>query len=214
MKTNQLIIKRYFDIVVAFVVLLLVWPIMVCVAICVRATMGKPVIFSQRRPGLHGKLFTLYKFRTMTQACDGQGNLLSDKDRLTLLGRFLRRTSLDELPEFFNVLKGEMSLVGPRPLVVEYLERYTQEQKRRHLVRPGITGLAQISGRQSIPFSQRLSLDVFYVDNFSLWMDVKILLLTLPRVIMSEGVIPGQEVDEVDDLKLSADLQRTSQNND
>lgn len=206
MKMNQLRIKRYFDIIVTFLILLWVWPVMVCVAICVRATMGKPVIFSQRRPGLHGKLFTLHKFRTMTQARDAQGNLLADKDRLTPLGNFLRRTSLDELPELFNVLKGDMSLVGPRPLVVEYLEHYTPEQKRRHLVRPGITGLAQISGRQSIPFSQRLSLDVFYVDNFSLMLDIKILLLTLPRVIMSEGVIPGQEVDEVDDLELSVDL--------
>jgi len=162
------------------------------------------VLFRQQRPGLHGQPFTPYKFRTMTDARDAQGNLLPDAERLTPLGRFLRSTSLDELPELVNVLKGEMSLVGPRPLLMAYLDRYTPEQNRRHEVRPGITGWSQINGRQGIPFSKRLELDCWYVDHQSFLLDLRILLLTIPQVFRAQGVILGQKVEEVDDLNLSA----------
>jgi sugar transferase EpsL len=150
--------------------------------------LGSPVLFRQQRPGQHGRPFTIYKFRTMSDVRDGQGNLLPDAGRLTPFGRFLRRTSLDELPELFNVLKGEMSLVGPRPLLTEYLDRYTLEQARRHEVRPGITGWAQVNGRNALTWEQKFALDVWYVDHLSFWLDLKILALTGWKVLRCEGI--------------------------
>ena len=163
--------------------------------------MGSPVLFRQRRPGYQARPFTMIKFRTMTVG-DTAATHHSDADRLTSLGAWLRRYSLDELPQFWNVLKGEMSLVGPRPLLMEYLERYTPEQARRHEVKPGITGWAQVQGRQDIPFSRRLELDVWYVDHQSFWLDLRILWLTLTKMFRGSGVRPGQDVRVVDDLGL------------
>jgi len=154
----------------------------------VRVKLGAPILFRQKRPGLHGKPFLMFKFRTMTDARDKRGNLLSDAERLTPFGRFLRSTSLDELPELFNVLKGEMSLIGPRPLLMQYLDRYTPEQMRRHEARPGITGWAQINGRNAITWEEKFALDVWYVDNFSFFLDLKILLLTVFKILKREGV--------------------------
>lgn len=177
---------------------------MALVAVLVRINLGSPVLFRQTRPGFRGNLFMMYKFRTMNDKRDSDGRLLPDTERLTPFGRFLRSTSLDELPELFNVLRGEMSLVGPRPLLREYLDRYTPEQARRHEVRPGITGWAQVNGRQNIKFSKRLEYDVWYVDHQSFVLDLKILLLTILRVMQREGVKSGQDVQEVDDLGLAA----------
>ncbi|MCX6344180.1 MAG: sugar transferase [Armatimonadetes bacterium] len=193
------------DIVSAILLLIVFLPIMLIAAIVVRISMGSPVIFKQRRPGLNGRLFTLYKFRSMTNDFDESGKLLLDEERNTGFGDFLRKCSIDELPELFNVLKGDMSMVGPRPLLEEYLNRYTPEQARRHEVRPGITGLAQISGRQNLTFGQRIALDVFYVDHRSLWMDIKILFMTLPKALGQRGVIIQQEIDDVDDIGLNPD---------
>jgi lipopolysaccharide/colanic/teichoic acid biosynthesis glycosyltransferase len=158
------------------------------IALLVWRTMGRPVLFRQARPGLHGKPFVMYKFRTMRDLRDAEGNLLPDEARLTPFGRWLRTTSLDELPELVNVLRGEMSLVGPRPLLMEYLERYTPEQARRHEVKPGITGWAQIHGRNNLSWEERLRLDVWYVDHWSLWLDLKILWRTLWMVLRREGI--------------------------
>ena len=168
--------------------LLLCAPILAVIALLVRLKLGSTVLFRQQRPGLHGKPFTLYKFRTMTNARDADGNLLPDAERLTNFGRFLRRTSLDELPELINVLKGDMSLVGPRPLRMKYLVRYTPFQARRHEVRPGITGWAQINGRNAIEWEKKFELDVWYVDNMSLWLDLRIIATTLLKIIRREGI--------------------------
>ncbi len=179
-------------------------PLLGATALGIWATMGRPVLFKQVRPGRHGKPFILYKFRTMRAPRPGEGVYFrTDAERLTPLGRFLRRSSIDELPELWNVLKGEMSLVGPRPLLTEYLEKYTATQRRRHEVLPGITGWAQVNGRQAISFSKRLEHDVWYVDNWSLALDAKILGKTVLAVFRSAGVLPGQSVDDVDDLGLS-----------
>lgn len=180
--------KRLFDIVLALFLLLILLPVLIAVAITVRVSMGSPIIFKQVRAGLHGRPFVMYKFRTMTDARDEEGRLLPDALRLTKVGRFLRATSLDELPELLNVLKGDMSLVGPRPLRVEYLPLYTPEQARRHEVPPGITGWAQVNGRNAISWEQRFELDVWYVDNRSIVLDIKILLLTLVSVLKREGI--------------------------
>lgn len=180
--------KRLTDIVGSAVLLALVIAPMALLASIIRIKLGNPVLFAQDRPGRGGRTFRLYKFRTMTDARDASGQLLPDADRLTPFGRFLRSTSLDEFPEFWNVLKGDMSLVGPRPLLVEYLDRYTAEQARRHEVRPGITGLAQVSGRNELSWEERFKLDVWYVDNHSLWLDMKILGMTLWKAIRREGV--------------------------
>lgn len=180
--------KRLFDIVLALLLLLILLPVLIAVAITVRVSMGSPIIFKQVRAGLHGRPFVMYKFRTMTDARDEEGRLLPDALRLTKVGRFLRATSLDELPELLNVLKGDMSLVGPRPLRVEYLPLYTPEQARRHEVPPGITGWAQVNGRNAISWEQRFELDVWYVDNRSIVLDIKILLLTLVSVLKREGI--------------------------
>jgi sugar transferase EpsL len=185
--------KRVLDLVLVFPALILLSPIMLLVVLLIRIRLGKPILFRQRRPGRHGKPFTMYKFRTMTNARDALGNLLPDADRLTSLGRFLRRTSLDELPELFNVLKGHMSLVGPRPLLMQYLDRYTPEQMRRHEVRPGITGWAQVNGRNALTWEQKFALDVWYVDHWSFCWDLKIIALTAWKVLTREGISqPGQ----------------------
>jgi len=155
--------------------------------------MGTPVLFRQRRPGLHGKPFICYKFRTMTDSRDSDGSLLPDSERLTGFGRFLRKTSLDELPELFNVLKGDMSLVDPRPLLMQYLDRYTPEQARRHEVKPGITGWAQVNGRNALTWEEKFKLDVWYVNNRSLWLDLKIIAMTIWKILIREGINqPGQ----------------------
>ena len=187
-KRVQVYLKRVFDIVVSAVALTVLAPVMGLIALAVWRTMGRPVLFRQARPGLHGKPFVMYKFRTMRDLRDAEGNLLPDEARLTPFGRWLRTTSLDELPELVNVLRGEMSLVGPRPLLMEYLERYTPEQARRHEVKPGITGWAQIHGRNNLSWEERLRLDVWYVDHWSLWLDLKILWRTLWMVLRREGI--------------------------
>ena len=185
--------KRIFDIAFTLAILPLVLPVMALLAAVVAVTMGFPIFFLQRRPGFGGRPFTIYKFRTMVNAWDAEGNLLPDGKRLTALGGFLRNTSLDELPEFLNVLKGDMSLVGPRPLLMEYLDRYTPEQARRQEVRPGITGWAQVNGRNAITWEEKFALDVWYVDNWSLWLDAKILALTVWKILKREGVSqPGE----------------------
>lgn len=164
-------------------------PVMLLISLVIWAVLGRPVLFRQRRPGLHGRLFTLIKFRTMTNATDETGELLPDMERFNKIGHFIEKTSLDELPELFNVLKGEMSLVGPRPWLADYLGRYTPEQARRHDAKPGITGLAQVRGRRNLPFSKRIELDLYYVDHWSLWFDLKILLATIPRVLSRRGTV-------------------------
>lgn len=181
-------LKRVFDVVASSVLLVLLSPVIICIAVVIRVSMGPPVLFKQVRPGLHGRPFTMYKFRTMNDARDERGNLLPDSERLTRLGRFLRNTSLDELPELINVLKGEMSLVGPRPLLMEYLPLYTQEQARRHEVPPGITGWAQVNGRNAISWKEKFEYDVWYVDNWTLWLDLKILWQTLVAVLRRDGI--------------------------
>ena len=182
------ILKRAFDLLITITALILLAPVLAVLAVLVRRRLGSPVLFRQRRPGLHDQPFTMCKFRTMTDARDAQGNLLPDADRLPPFGQFLRATSLDELPELWNVLKGEMSLVGPRPLLMQYLDRYTPEQRRRHEVRPGVTGWAQVNGRNAITWEQKFALDVWYVDNQSLALDVKILLMTVGKVFKREGI--------------------------
>lgn len=181
-------IKRLFDVVVSAMGLLLLSPIIAVVAWQVRRKLGSPVFFRQVRPGLNGKPFKMVKFRTMRDAVDAQGNPLPDSERLTPFGTFLRSTSLDELPELWNVLKGDMSLVGPRPLLMEYLPLYSAEQYRRHEVRPGVTGWAQVNGRNALSWEEKFKLDVWYVDNRSFWLDLKILLLTIKKVFIREGI--------------------------
>lgn len=180
--------KRAFDTSVAALGLVLLLPVMLVVGGVVRARLGAPVLFRQVRPGLDGRPFTLLKFRTMSDRTDESGNLLCDSQRLTSVGRFLRRTSLDELPELWNVLRGDMSLVGPRPLLMEYLDRYSPEQHRRHAVRPGITGLAQVAGRNGLSWDEKFRLDIEYVDSASLPRDLKILAMTFGAVITGHGV--------------------------
>jgi sugar transferase EpsL len=180
--------KRLFDLTFASIAILLFFPIMGVAALLIRRKLGSPVIFIQKRPGLNGKPFYVYKFRTMTDERNQSGELLPDHLRLTPFGMFLRKFSIDELPQLFNVLKGDISLVGPRPLLMEYLDLYTPEQARRHEVKPGITGWAQVNGRNAITWEDKFELDVWYVDHQSFWLDVKILFLTVLRVVKSEGV--------------------------
>jgi lipopolysaccharide/colanic/teichoic acid biosynthesis glycosyltransferase len=182
------LIKRLFDVVLSFLALILFFPIYISLVLLIRITIGKPVFFKQIRPGLHGKPFTIIKFRTMTNVYSNGGSILSDAERMTNFGRFLRSTSLDELPELWNVLKGDMSLVGPRPLLMEYLPLYSAEQKRRHLVRPGLTGWAQVNGRNAISWSDKFKLDIWYLDNQSFLLDIKILFLTAKRVCQRQGI--------------------------
>jgi len=180
--------KRAFDLMLGIPALIVLSPLMAVIAILVRIDLGRPVIFRQKRPGLHGDLFKLYKFRTMTGKSDFHGHLLPDGKRLKGFGKFLRKTSLDELPELWNVIKGDISLVGPRPLLIEYLDRYSLEQARRHEVKPGITGWAQVNGRNAITWEEKFKYDVWYVDNLSLWLDIKIIFMTILKVIKGEGI--------------------------
>lgn len=180
--------KRAFDATVAAVALVLLSPLLLILAVTVGLALGRPVLFRQLRPGLDGRPFRLVKFRTMIDAADAAGRPLGDAERLTRLGRFLRSTSLDELPELWNVLRGDMSLVGPRPLLMHYLDHYTPEQARRHCVRPGLTGWAQVNGRNAIGWPEKLALDVWYVDHRSFWLDVRILLRTVAQVVRRHGI--------------------------
>ena len=181
-------IKRPMDIILSFIAIIVLLPVLLVVAILVRIKLGSPVIFKQKRPGLNEKIFTLYKFRTMTDKKDENGELLPDSERLTRFGRMLRSTSLDELPELFNILKGDMSIVGPRPLLVKYLPLYNEHQKRRHDVRPGLTGLAQVNGRNAITWDEKFNLDVKYVDNIRFLTDWKIMFQTIKKVFIREGI--------------------------
>ena len=176
-------IKRVTEFTLAFIALIIFSPILLIVGVGVRIKLGSPIFFRQSRVGLNGEIFEMVKFRTMKDACDAEGNLLPDEERLTAFGSFLRKSSLDELPELWNVLKGNMSLVGPRPLLVEYLPLYSEEQMKRHNVRPGITGYAQVNGRNNISWTKKFELDVYYVENFSLWLDIKILFQTVAKVL-------------------------------
>ncbi|MBK1781739.1 sugar transferase [Advenella sp. WQ 585] len=182
-------LKRIFDIISSAIALILLSPVIAIVSWQISKKLGKPVLFRQVRPGLNGKPFTMIKFRTMRDAYDDQGNPLPDSERITPFGKFLRASSLDELPELWNILKGDMSFVGPRPLLMEYLDYYTEEEKLRHTVRPGLTGLAQISGRNATTWDQRLSYDVQYVLNRTFWGDIKIIFKTIFQVIKKEGVV-------------------------
>ena len=180
--------KRLFDFLGSMAWIIFLLPLIVALVLLVRFKLNSPVLFSQLRPGINGKPFKMIKFRTMLNELDGDGNQLPDSERLTSFGRFLRSTSLDELPEFWNVLKGEMSLVGPRPLLIEYLPLYSKEQSRRHELKPGITGWAQVNGRNAISWEDKFKLDVWYVDNRSFWLDLKILFMTVKKVLFRDGV--------------------------
>jgi len=178
----------------SFLALIILSPILLIVSVSIIINIGRPIIFKQKRPGLKGEPFIFYKFRTMTNSKGESGNLLPDRDRLTSFGAFLRKTSLDELPSLWNVLKGDMSLVGPRPLLMEYLPLYSDEQMRRHEVKPGITGWAQINGRNAISWEEKFKLDIWYVENQSLWLDVKIILITIWKVLKREGISQNNHV--------------------
>lgn len=190
--TGSLALKRAFDLLTAAAALILLAPVLAVVALMVRRRLGAPVLFRQVRPGLHGRPFEMIKFRTMRDAAGPDGRPLPDGERLTPFGRWLRATSLDELPELWNVLRGEMSLVGPRPLLMEYLPLYSPDQARRHAVRPGITGWAQVNGRNAVGWARKFELDVWYVDRHNLWLDVKIILMTLAGILKRDGIsAPG-----------------------
>ena len=182
-------IKRLFDIMVSLVLIICLSPLILLVSIMISVKLGRPILFSQNRPGLKGKVFKLFKFRSMSHQRDSNANLLPDEQRITAFGHLLRSLSLDELPGLVNVLKGDMSLVGPRPLLVEYLPLYSTEQGRRHNVRPGITGWAQVNGRNTISWEDKFKFDIYYVENQSFWFDMKILLLTVKKVFMREGIV-------------------------
>lgn len=185
---SNTIVKRLIDGFASAFGLLVLMPLLVALSALVLIYHGRPILFGQTRPGRNGRSFRMLKFRTMREAFDGNGNPLPDSERITKFGAFLRATSLDELPELWNVLKGDMSLVGPRPLLMEYLDLYTPEQARRHEVRPGVTGWAQVNGRNAISWEEKFKLDVWYVDNHSLWLDIKILLMTVKKVFVREGI--------------------------
>ena len=190
----KLFFKRIIDIFLSVIFILLFWWLYIIIVILVRRKLGGPVIFRQKRPGLNEKIFTMYKFRTMTDEKDEQGNLLSDKDRLTKFGKFLRSTSLDEIPELWNVIKGEMSLVGPRPLLVSYLAKYNEYEKRRHEVRPGITGFAQVNGRNNTTWEDRFKNDIYYVENISFLLDIKIIIKTFLKVIKKSDINQNEDI--------------------
>ena len=181
-------VKRCLDFLLSLAALIILSPVLLLVAILVRCKLGSPILFKQERPGLHEKIFCMYKFRTMTDAKDADGNLLPDEVRLTKFGKLLRSTSLDELPELFNILKGDMAIVGPRPLLVQYLPRYNERQRRRHDVRPGFTGLAQVKGRNSISWQEKFEWDVRYVENVSFLMDLRIIAKTVKVVLKRDGI--------------------------
>ena len=180
--------KRIFDIVLAFIGLILLLPVLLVVSVLIYAKLGSPILFTQVRPGFKGKPFRMIKFRTMKDAVDKTGFPLPDAERMTAFGLFLRSTSLDELPELWNVLKGDMSLVGPRPLLMQYLPLYSRAQSRRHEVKPGVTGWAQVNGRNSVSWEDKFKLDIWYVDNKSLWLDIKIIFMTIKKVLVRDGI--------------------------
>ena len=190
----KLFFKRIIDISLSVIFILLFWWLYIIIVILVRGKLGSPVIFRQKRPGLNEEIFTMYKFRTMTDEKDKEGNLLSDKDRLTKFGKFLRSTSLDEIPELWNVIKGEMSLVGPRPLLVSYLAKYNEYEKRRHEVRPGITGFAQVNGRNNTTWEERFKNDIYYVENISFLLDIKIIIKTFLKVIKKSDINQNEDI--------------------
>jgi lipopolysaccharide/colanic/teichoic acid biosynthesis glycosyltransferase len=187
-------LKRLLDIIIASIALILLSPLYFYVAHKVKKNLGSPVLFRQVRPGLHGKPFEMIKFRTMTDERDAQGNLLPNEDRLPKFGKMLRATSLDEMPELWNVIKGDMSIVGPRPLLMDYLPLYNEEQAKRHHVRPGMTGYAQVNGRNSINWEEKFKLDTWYVENQSIWLDFKIMFQTVKKVLVKEGINQSEEV--------------------
>lgn len=187
-------IKRILDFILSFIALIVLSPVFLIIAILVRIKLGSPIIFKQERPGKDEKIFTLYKFRTMTDKKDENGNLLPDSERLTKFGKILRSTSLDELPELFNILKGDMAIVGPRPLVIEYLPYYTDEERHRHDVRPGLTGLAQVSGRNLLRWEEKLEKDIEYVKKYDFLYDLKIILMTIKKVLLRKDVISSEEI--------------------
>lgn len=180
--------KRFLDIILSGIALIVLSPVYLVVAMLVRTKLGSPVIFIQKRPGKDNEIFNMYKFRTMTDKRDEQGNLLPDNERLTSFGKMLRSTSLDELPELWNIFKGDMSMVGPRPLLIEYLDIYTDDQTKRHLVRPGLTGLAQVNGRNAISWNAKFQFDIDYIESISLLLDIKIVFLTIKKVLIKEGI--------------------------
>lgn len=181
-------VKRGLDFLLALIATIVLSPVLLVVAILVRIKLGTPVLFRQQRPGLNERIFTIYKFRTMTDARDDKGELLPDEVRLTRFGQVLRSTSLDELPELFNILKGDMAIVGPRPLLVQYLPLYNDQQKQRHAVRPGITGYAQVNGRNSISWEEKFEMDIYYTEHLTWWMDVKVFCKTMKAVVAREGI--------------------------
>ena len=186
-------IKRTLDLILSLMALIVLMPLMIIIGILVRINLGSPIIFKQKRPGKNEKIFTLYKFRTMTDKRDIDGNLLPDEYRLTKFGKFLRSTSLDELPELINIIKGDMAIVGPRPLLVEYLPYYTEEEKHRHDVRPGLTGLAQVNGRNTISWEEKLKYDTEYIKQISFYSDLKIIFKTIKKTIKREDILMGNE---------------------
>jgi lipopolysaccharide/colanic/teichoic acid biosynthesis glycosyltransferase len=198
-------VKRVVDVAGAGVLLIALSPLIAGAAVAVWISMGRPIFFRHERPGYQGRPFTIRKFRTMRPAREGEVWFRTDEERLTCVGRFLRRTSIDELPQLWSVVRGAMSLVGPRPLLAEYLPRYTSEQRRRHEMKPGLTGWAQVNGRRALSFSKRLGYDVWYVDHFSLGLDATILARTVREVLRGTGVITGQRLDDIDDLGLAPD---------
>ncbi len=196
-------LKRIFDIIASFFGIIILSPILIFTAVLVKKKLGSPVLFKQARPGKDEKIFMMYKFRSMTDERDETGKLLSDDERLPSFGRKLRSSSLDELPELWNILKGDMSVVGPRPLFVDYLPYYYEEERQRHNLRPGLTGLAQVNGRNSTEWNEKLQLDVHYVNNCSIWLDTKIILVTIKKILKKEDVLVGKEikVGRLDDLR-------------
>ncbi len=194
----QKYIKRLLDIILSLLAIIILSPIYIILGILVLIFLGYPIIFKQERPGKNEKIFTLYKFRTMTDKKDKKGNLLSDEERLTKFGKFLRSTSLDELPELFNILNGDMSIIGPRPLLIKYLPYYTKEEHHRHDIRPGLTGLAQVNGRNTVDWDSRFKIDLEYVNNISFKQDIKIIFLTIKKVIKRDDILVGK--DQIMDL--------------
>jgi len=200
--------RRLIDLTGASILSILLSPVLAGLALAIRLSMGRPILFRQQRPGYRGEPFEVYKFRTMNDAVDAEGESLPDEERLTKVGVFMRQLSLDELPQLWNILKGDMSFIGPRPLLMEFLKWYTPEQMRRHDVKPGVTGWAQVQGRHDIPFSKRLALDVWYVDNRSTRLDLKIVGLTFLKVLSMRGAQPAQTDAEVDDVGLHDAVRR------
>jgi len=187
-------IKRLFDFICSIFLIIVCSPLFIITSIFIKFTLGSPIFFTQKRPGLNEKIFTIYKFRTMSELYDSDGTLLPDSKRLSKVGNFIRSLSLDELPTLLNIIKGDMSLVGPRPLLIEYLCLYSEEQKKRHLVKPGITGLAQINGRNLLDWEEKFNYDVFYVENHNFFLDIKILFITIKKVALREGISSQNEM--------------------